>query len=107
MADDLQISLWGTVGAIVMSGIALIRAFWRDGRGATTELEHRLTVVEVAVAAVEPQRIVELQVSIERLHGDIRTLEARLGGLSDLVEKTDSIVDRLEEFHMQRGGGGK
>ena len=105
MADDLQISLWGTIGAIVMSGIALIRAFWRDGHGEVKELEHRLTVVEVAVEAVDPQRIGELRVSIERLHGDIRTLEARLGGLSDLVEKTDSIVDRLEQFQMQRGGG--
>lgn len=49
----------------------------------------------------------QLALGFEGLRGDVRTVGARIGGLEQVVNKMDSILDRQESFLLNGGGSKK
>jgi ABC-type phosphate transport system auxiliary subunit len=45
----------------------------------------------------------EIALSVERLSGDVRGMGKEIGGLKNLIEKVDRIVERQED-HLLNGG---
>lgn len=68
------------------------------------ELNERITRNEAALCNLPDNKAMhDLALAVERLRSDVVGMGAELGGLKNLVEKVDRIVERQED-HLLNGG---
>lgn len=72
---------------------------------ANAELERRISRNEEALGNLPDNNALhEIALAVERLRGDLSAMGKELGGLRDVVDKVDRIVERQENYLLNNGG---
>ena len=76
----------------------------RASRAAMAELEKRLIVLETRVEGVASRESLhKLSLVVCEIEGDLKAMVARMNGMEDVMKRIEIVVNRQEDFLLNRG----
>ena len=82
----------------------LIKVLWNLRKDVLVITQRVKKNEELLECAPNHDAIHGLALAIEGLRGDVRTVNEKVGGMANLVNKLDSIIERQESYLLNNGG---